>query len=79
MPRVKQEEQQVREQLVNKCFVYLNDNFHKFKEAKKIRIAIDIIKKSLPQQMEHKGELSHNFFFKEMEKKAKEVKESGQG
>ncbi len=55
MPRIKQEEQEVRERLVNKCFTYLDDNFHKFKEARKIRIAIDIIKKAIPQGIEHSG------------------------
>ena len=48
------------EELVNKCKVFLNDNFHKFTEANKIKISLSLITKSMPTQLEG------NFVFNEM-------------
>ncbi len=39
-------------ELIDKCKVYLNDNFHKFTEANKIKVALSLITKSMPTQLE---------------------------
>jgi len=45
------ENQVATNQLIGKCAVYLNDNFHKFSQANKIKIALDILKKSMPTEL----------------------------
>ena len=43
------EEKQYREKLLGKCYEYLYDNFHKFSDTNKIRIALELVKRRLPQ------------------------------
>jgi len=57
MPDITREEKQARELLINRSYTYLNDNFHKFTETNKIRVALEIIKKAMPTQLEHSGEV----------------------
>lgn len=59
MAGITREEQQVKKQLLGKCYNYLNDNFHKFKEASKIKIAVDLIKRDMPTSLEHSGEITY--------------------
>ena len=42
-----------REEVLNMCWSYLRDNFHKFAESSKIRIITALCTKSIPQ--EHQG------------------------
>ena len=42
--------------LLHKGWTYLNDNFHKFTEDNKIRIALELVKKDMPTMIE--GELN---------------------
>lgn len=42
----------VREIVIEKCWSYLNDNFHKLTEANKIKVAIAISTKNIPQKVE---------------------------
>ena len=42
----------VREQVLNKCWDYLNCHFSNFSEANKIKIALALGQKSMPQQIE---------------------------
>jgi hypothetical protein len=72
---ITREEQQIKKEVLGKCWQYIRDNFHKFKEDKKIKVALELIKKDIPAQLEHSGEVSHNVFFDEMLRKAKEVDE----
>jgi hypothetical protein len=46
------EEKEATLELVEKCRVYLNDNFHKFTEANKIKISLAIISKAMPTKLE---------------------------
>ena len=46
------EEKKATKDLVDMCRVYLLDNFHKFKEDNKIKIALKLIEKSMPTQLE---------------------------
>lgn len=55
------EEKRATKDLLNKCRTFLNDNFHKFSQTNKIKIALALIQKSMPTQLE--GELTHNHFF----------------
>ena len=47
-----------KKSLLSKGWTYLNDNFHKFTEDNKIRIALELVKKDMPTQIE--GELNSN-------------------
>jgi len=49
-----QEEYKKRD-LIDKSYSYLCDNFHKFSDGNKIRIALEIVKKDLPTKMEGEG------------------------
>lgn len=51
------EEKKATDALLAKSAVYLNDNFHKFSQSNKIRIALELIKRKMPTQLEHSGEV----------------------
>jgi len=51
----KQGEQSIKQLFIGKCWSYLDNNFHKFSEGNKIKIALELCKKDIPQVME--GEL----------------------
>lgn len=57
-------EKSKKEILIGKSWEYLLDNFHKFNEANKIKIALAIVNKDMPTQMA--GEMK----FTQMEKVA---------
>jgi len=42
----------VRGEVLNKSWSYLRDNFHKFSEANKIKIALALTTKNIPQQFD---------------------------
>ena len=48
-------ERSKRDLLVNKCWSYLHDNFHKFDQDNKIKISLELCKKDMPQQLQHEG------------------------
>lgn len=50
------QEKEAAKDLVDMCRVYLRDNFHKFKEANKIKISLALITKAMPTQIE--GEIT---------------------
>jgi len=50
-------EKKATEQLLAKCAVYLNENFHKFSLTNRIRISLELIKRKMPTQLEHSGEV----------------------
>lgn len=55
------EEKKATKDLVDLCRVYLLDNFHKFTDANKIKIALALITKSIPQEIS--GDITHTVFF----------------
>jgi len=46
------EEKTATRDLVDMCRVYLKDNFHKFTEANKIRVAMALVLKAMPTTVE---------------------------
>ena len=44
-------EKTIKELFLGKCWAYLDDNFHKFSEENKIKIALALTTKDLPQEM----------------------------
>jgi len=56
MSDITKEEKQARKELLNKCYSYLCDNFHKFNETNKIRIALELVKKSMPSDINLGGQ-----------------------
>lgn len=48
--QAKADEKPIKELFVGKCWSYLNDNFHKFSEPNKIKIALELCKKDMPEQ-----------------------------
>lgn len=46
------EEKGYKERVVRKCWEYLNDNFHKFSEANKLRVSLELVKKDMPTHVE---------------------------
>ena len=52
------QELNVRELFIDKCWSYLNDNFHKFTQPNQIKIALALAQKNIPQ--EHTGSVTVN-------------------
>lgn len=46
------QEKTIKELFLKKCWEYLDDNFHKFNEANKIKIALTLAQKDLPQEVQ---------------------------
>ena len=44
-------EKTVKELFIGECWEYLRNNFHKFNEANKIKIALELSKKSIPTEL----------------------------
>ena len=44
-------EKDVKNIVVGKCWDYLNDNFHKFSDGNKLKVALELCKKNMPQEM----------------------------
>lgn len=49
------QEKTIKELFVGKCWEYLNNNFQKFSQTNKIKIALELCKKDIPQEIN--GEL----------------------
>lgn len=56
---LREEGKPVKELFIGKCWQYLYDNFHKFSEPNRIKIALELSKKSIPTQLEHSGEIKY--------------------
>lgn len=48
-------EKTLKELVLGKCWEYINDNFHKFNEANKIKVALALLQKSMPTVVEGDG------------------------
>jgi hypothetical protein len=44
-------EKTIKELFIGTCWSYLSDNFHKFTEANRIKIALTLAQKDLPQEI----------------------------
>ena len=49
------QEKSIKELFIGNCWQYLSDNFHKFTETNKIKIALELCKKDTPQEMTGTG------------------------
>jgi hypothetical protein len=49
------QEKTIKELFIGKCWEYLNDNFYKFTDTNKIKVALELCKKDLPTQLDAKG------------------------
>lgn len=58
MSDISKREKTIKQLFVGICWEYLNNNFHKFTETNKIKIALELCKKDLPTQLE--GGLNFN-------------------
>lgn len=46
------QEKAIKELFIGECWSYLRDNFHKFNETNKIKIALTLAQKDIPQKVE---------------------------
>ena len=47
-------EKTIKELFIGNCWSYLHDNFHKFNETNKIKIALTLVQKDMPTQLDGK-------------------------
>ena len=52
MPNTDKSEKSIKQLFIGNCWAYLNDNFHKFTETNKIKIALELCKKDMPTTLE---------------------------
>lgn len=45
------QEKSIKQLFIGKCWEYLNENFHKFTETNKIKIALTLATKDIPQEV----------------------------
>lgn len=53
-------EKTIKDLFIGNCWEYLRDNFHKFTDTNKIKIALELAKKSIPTELEHSGQIVFN-------------------
>ena len=51
MSAITEREKTLKEIFIGNCWKYLHDNFHKFSQANQIKIAIELCKKDIPQEV----------------------------
>lgn len=51
MANTSKHEKNIKELFIGECWEYLRENFHKFNEANKIKIALELSKKSIPTEL----------------------------
>ena len=66
-------EKTIKELFIGKCWDYLNDNFHKFTDDNKLKVALELCKKNLPQEIE--GNINTNIVMMGTIKKGNEEME----
>lgn len=52
MANTTKREKTIKELFIGECWKYLHDNFHKFNETNKIKIALALATKDVPQQID---------------------------
>jgi len=74
MAGISKRQQRAKSSLYEIGYKYLCDNFHKFKKSEKIRISLEIVKKTLPYRLEHSDPVeTHRKFFENVFRKSKET------
>lgn len=58
MARPTNEERKARSLVIGKSWEYLNNNFHKFSEEHRIRVALDLAKADLKRDQKHSGQIN---------------------
>jgi hypothetical protein len=53
--------QRVKKELLPKCYEYLNNNFHKFKQDNKIKVALELVKKDMITKLQGEGFGTSNY------------------
>ena len=51
MAGIDKSERTIKELFIGKCWAYLDKNFSKFSQANKIKIAMELCKKSIPTEL----------------------------
>lgn len=57
MAAITQEERKIKREVLGKCWKYIRDNFHKFNDDKKLKVALDLMKKDIPTETKVTGDL----------------------
>ena len=52
MSDISKQEKSIRTLFIGKCWSYLHDNFHKFNDTNKIKIALALATKDIPTEVE---------------------------
>ena len=51
MANTTKQEKSIKQLFIGKCWSYLDDNFHKFTDDNKIKIALTLVAKDIPQEV----------------------------
>jgi len=73
MSGINKRERVAKQSLYEIGYEYLVSNFHKFSQANKIRIALEIYKKERPDKVENSLDLQNTILLKDIIRKSKEV------
>ena len=57
MANTTNQEKTIKQLFIGKCWAYLDENFYKFNQQNKIKIALELCKKDIPQVLE--GEITY--------------------
>ena len=71
MPDITLNEKNHRNRLISCSWEYLCDNFHKFKEDNRIKIALEVCKKNMPTVIE--GDMKNTILMPMIEKDGKSL------
>ena len=50
-------EKDIRVKVLNKCWEYIHDNFHKLNEKNKLKVCLELSKKNIPQESFLEGQI----------------------
>lgn len=51
MAEITKREKNIKELFIGKCWTFLHDNFHKFSLPNQIKVALELAKKDIPQEV----------------------------
>ena len=64
--------QRARIVLLGKCYDYLKDNFHKLTQNNKVRVALELVKRQIPNEQNVQGNLSITDLMKDLSQKPRD-------
>ena len=79
MPNIPSQEAYRKVEVRNKCWEYLLDNFHKFTDTNKIKIAISLVTKDMPTKLEGEVKGGDKVVVYIKEKETKDEANKGEG